>query len=153
MMASPSVFNFFQSDFQPAGKMREMGLFAPEFQMLNDFTSIGFHAYMYRGFAGDNPFEDRSLLYAGSNATADFEAGRVVQDFSVEQALYDNNEVDALINRLDLILTQGDMQESTKDTIRDLIFNLKSTGHGTDRLKLGFVIEMVIASPEYNILR
>ena len=153
MMASPSVFNFFQSDFQPAGKMREMGLFAPEFQMLNDFTSMGFHSYMYKGFAGDNPFEDRYPLYVGDNFAADYAAGSVIQDFSVEQALSDNNEVDALINRLDLLLTHGDMQESTKDTIRDLIFNLKSTGHGTDRLKLGFVIEMVIASPEYNILR
>lgn len=153
ILSSPSVFNFFQSDFQPAGQMREMGLFAPEFQMLNAYTSIGFHNYTYKGFAGDNPFEDRLPLYIGTNATFDKAQGKVVQDFSVEQSLFDNNQTEALISRLDLILTHGDMRETTKDTIRDLITSLNGTTHGTQRLKLGFIIEMVIVSPEYNIFR
>ena len=163
MMAPPSVFNFFQSDFQPVGEMRERGLFAPEFQMLNDYTSMGFHAHMYQGFAGDNTFTlDRGVIYnfldpttkiqQNNNINFDHLQGSVSQNFSVEQALYDNNQIDELINRLDLLLTHGNMRATTKDTIEDLVVNLKSTGHGTNRLKLGFVIEMVIASPEYNIL-
>ena len=156
VLSSPSVFNFFQSDFQPAGQLREMDLVAPEFQMLSSFTSIGFHNYMYKGFAGDNPFEDRLALYHTSdnaNLTFDYNQGRVTQDFSVEQALFDTNQVEALISRLDLLLTHGDMTDATKDTIRDLIIGLNSTTHGSQRLKLGFVIEMVVLSPEYNILR
>ncbi len=161
LLASPSVFNFFQSDFQPAGAIREKGLFAPEFQMLNSYTSTGVHNYMYKGFAGDNPFEDRAPLYdkkvsgiqLNDNFTHDHTAGRVIQDFSIEQALFDNNKIEELINRLDLLLTHGDMTEATKDTIRDLAIGLNNTTHGTQRLKLGFIIEMVILSPEYNILR
>ena len=161
VLSSPSVFNFFQSDFQPAGQLREMGLVAPEFHMLNSFTSVGFHNYMYKGFAGDNAFEDRIPLYdrrvsgiqLNDNYTFDFNEGRVLQNFSVEQAMFDNNQIEALINRLDLLLTHGDMSDATKDTIRDLAIGLNNTTHGTQRLKLGFILEMVILSPEYNIIR
>ena len=161
VLSSPSVFNFFQSDFQPAGAIRDMGLFAPEFQMLNDYTSIGFHNYMYKGFAGDIPFEDRVPLYdwrvngvqLNDNYLFDYTQGAATQDFSVEQAMFDNNQIEELINRLDLILTHGDMSDATKDTIRDLAIGLNNTAHGTQRLKLGFILEMVILSPEYNIIR
>lgn len=161
VLSSPSVFNFFQSDFQPAGQLREMGLVAPEFQMLNSFTSVGFHNYMYKGFVQDIPFEDRIPLYdwrvngvqLNDNYAFDYTQGAVKQDFSVEQAMFDNNQVEALINRLDLLLTHGDMTDATKDTIRDLVIGLKNTPHNTDRAKLGFVIEMVILSADYNIIR
>jgi len=161
VLSSPSVFNFFQSDFQPAGQLREMDLVAPEFQMLNSHTSIGFHNYMYKGFVQDIPFEDRVPLYdrkvngiqLNDNYTFDQAQGAVKQDFSVEQAMFDNNQVEALISRLDLLLTHGDMTDATKDTIRDLVIGLNNTAHNTQRVKLGFVIEMVILSADYNILR
>lgn len=153
VLSSPSVFNFYQSDYQPAGPIRDADLFAPEFQILNDYTSIGFHNYMYKGFAGDNPFEDRIPLYNGVNASFDQAQGKVTQDFSIEQTMYNNGQIDALIERLDLLLTHGDMQDITKDTMKDLFTNLEATAHGSNRGKLGFIIEIVLLSPEYNILR
>jgi len=161
VLSSPSVFNFFQSDYQPAGQLREMGLVAPEFQMLNSSTSIGFHNYMYKGFVQDVPFEDRVPLYDRNvnsvqlNDNYDFDKaqGAVKQDFSVEQAMFDNNQIEALISRLDLLLTHGDMTDATKDTIRDLAIGLNNSPNNTRRAKLGFIIEMVLLSPDYNILR
>ena len=124
VLSSPSVFNFFQSDFQPIGAIRDMGLVAPEFQMLNANTSVGFHNYMGKGIFSDIPFEDRiALYYSGVNAAYEKEQGNVTQDFSIETSLLNNPE--ALINRLDLLLTHGDMRQNTKDTIKDLLTSLE----------------------------
>ena len=152
VLSSPSVFNFFQSDFQPMGPIRDQDLVAPEFQMLNANTSVGFHNYMGKGFYSDIPFEDAiALYYAGTNADYDRTQGQVTQDFSVEIALL--NDPDALIERLDLLLTHGAMSDTTKDTIKDVLTSLENDPHANDRRKIGIVIEMVVISPEYNILR
>lgn len=39
---SPSVFNFFSSDYQEPGEVQQDGLVAPEFQLLNATTNISF---------------------------------------------------------------------------------------------------------------
>lgn len=41
-LSAPSVFNFFLPDFKPNGEIAENGLIAPEFQIHNSSTSIGY---------------------------------------------------------------------------------------------------------------
>lgn len=151
ILSSPSVFNFFQSDFQPLGELKANNLVAPEFQILNSNTSINFHnEAAFTWWARKTPMETGALYPQGANATQDLIDGKVQLSFSKELALMTEN-VDALISRLDLLLTHGDMSESTKDIIKD---TLSSIGpfEPSDR-KLAVALELVILSPEYAILR
>jgi uncharacterized protein (DUF1800 family) len=47
-LASPSVFNFFQQDYQPIGPVDDADLVAPEFQITDAQTIAGFINGLYR---------------------------------------------------------------------------------------------------------
>lgn len=150
VLSSPSVFNFFQSDHQPLGVLRENNLVAPEFQLLNSNSVINFHnEAAFTWWARKNPMIEESLYKNGSHAASDRTNGNVQLEYATELSLM--NDMDALLDRLDLLLTHGDLSQNTKDIIKD---TLTSIGNSQSAERKFFVIiELIIASPEYNILR
>ena len=94
-LSSPTVFNFFLPDYQPTGVIMDAGLYAPEFQIITAVTAIAssddLDTQIYRGmnFDPENPFNEVTL------------------DLSDEIALAPN--VPALIDRLDVLMTYGNM--------------------------------------------
>ncbi|MEM1119681.1 MAG: DUF1800 domain-containing protein [Bacteroidota bacterium] len=150
VLSSPSVFNFFQSDYQPLGVLRENNLVAPEFQLVNSNSVINFHnEAAFTWWARKNPMIEESLYKNGPHAAADRTNGDVKLNYSEEVALM--NDTDALLARLDLLLTHGDMSQNTKDIIADALTSIG--GSQSDERKLFVAIEIIMASPEYNILR
>jgi uncharacterized protein (DUF1800 family) len=54
-LGAPSVFNFYQPDYIPAGEFTTLGLYAPELQILSEATSVSAADFLWtRVFAGYN---------------------------------------------------------------------------------------------------
>ncbi|ENK3144049.1 DUF1800 family protein [Vibrio alginolyticus] len=51
-LSSPTVFNFYKSDYSPHGAIEEYNLVAPAFELHNSATSISYVNYMYYWFFG-----------------------------------------------------------------------------------------------------
>lgn len=63
-LSAPSVFNFFRPDFAPSGTIKNKGVFAPEFQLVNDANNTRFYNelfglihWRYKGNPYTNPFD------------------------------------------------------------------------------------------------
>ncbi len=104
---SPSVFNFYRPGYvAPGTNAGERNITVPEFQIVNESTSVG-----YLNFMTDFAFD------RGSQRNRDIETYK--PDYSDELALVDDPQ--ALVNHLDNLLTGGRMSEAEKTDIVDII--------------------------------
>jgi uncharacterized protein (DUF1800 family) len=138
---SPSVFNFYLPDYQPAGDIQDYGLYSPEFQILTDVTAIGL-ANAIRTLVEDGLRQD------GDGPRADIGARYYSQgdlDLSFEVGLATDTE--ALIDHLDLILTAGRMTPQNRAILAEAI---DSRTVQTEKVKLA--LSLVSLFPEFNIV-
>lgn len=138
---SPSVFNFFAPDFQPVGAIASMGLVAPEFQLHNSRTSIGYANRVHRWLIWENLFsiwvDGDHGIYSHTDLSAWVEAAK-------------DDEV--LINKLDVEFTNGQMSTSTRNIIKEAIEVIPATLNGiNDRITLAMYL--VLVSPDYVVLK
>ena len=151
---SPSVFNFFQSDYQPIGPIEEAGLVAPEFQITNSQTISGYMNALNRWLFYDQIVDDW-----GRGFEEEYDPDNNTRlNFSTELQLTDDDQLHALIDRLDLILTHGSLSARSKETIHralnevilegdEFVLNLRRE----TRVKLA--VFLIMASPEYLVNR
>ena len=136
---SASVFNFYLPDFQPNGPIANMNLVAPEFQIHNTKTSIGY-VNLVNEWAVDGDLFYTYEQYPFYSTT----------DFS--QLMEFARDPDVLINRLDVILTSGQLTEDTRTIIKNAISSFDDNAVGDlDRVNLATYLIMI--SPDYNVLR
>ena len=135
----PSVFNFYLPDYQPNGTILDHGIYAPEFQILNDVTALS------------TPNAIAVLVYKGIEdeiGARGYSQGHL--DFSYEMTLADNPP--ALLDHLDTVLTAGRMDPANRTAVLDVLNLMPSA---TDREKLErvqFAIFLTILMPEFNII-
>jgi len=119
---SPSVFNFYLPDFQPAGditayqgskKLPEGSLFAPEFQLLDAVVSNRL-PNKYRADVVNGSTTYRLI----NNDNAQIELV-INYDYSTEQALA--SDPAALVDYLDMTLCCGTMSNESKQALIDAI--------------------------------
>ena len=137
---SPSVFNFYLPDYQPAGDIQDYGLYSPEFQILTDITAIGL-ANAIRTLVEDGLRRD------GDGPRADIGARYYSQadlDLSFEVGLATDTE--ALVDHLDLILTAGRMSPENRLILENAI---DSRSVRIDKVKLA--LSLVSLFPEFNV--
>ena len=102
-MHSPSVFNFYRPGYVPPNTgIATANLVAPEFQIIHETSVVGYSNFMRSAV-------DRGV---GSNSPRDIQP-----NYTKELALAD--DPDALIERIDLLLTYGTMSTETKNLIRN----------------------------------
>lgn len=112
-LSSPSVFNFFQYDYQPIGSIEKAGMVAPEFQITNTQTIGGYmnglNQWLMRNRYVDiwRDYENDTLL----------EQYYPELDISAELSLVDDDRIPQLIERLNVILAHGKLSETTINTI------------------------------------
>ena len=126
-MHSPSVFNFFSPFYSPLGDIGNAGLVAPEFQILNSSTSIG-----YVNHTNWMLFDNEFLVAEDAGSTVDI-------DLNTEWALAGTNPT-GLVDRLNIILASGQLSTNTKNTIVNAISQLSDTD---DRLDLAMYLVMI----------
>jgi uncharacterized protein (DUF1800 family) len=104
-LRAPSVFNFYRPGYVPPNtSIAAANLVAPEFQILHETSVVGYSNFM-RGIVGSG---------VGSNSPRDIQP-----DYSKELALAE--DPDALVDRVELMLTYETMSDETRNLIRDAV--------------------------------
>jgi hypothetical protein len=145
---SPSVFNFYLPDFQPAGEIITYtpsrrtptnALFAPEFQILNAVTSNR-TLNRFRGFCKN--LEVKSTLNEGT-CTIEFHL-----EPEIELAR-DLGNLEEILRRFDLLLCNGTMSEATRDVIENAVEKVSMDDPSvTERERVVAILNAVVISPD-----
>lgn len=128
-MRAPSVFNFYEPDFTRPGPLAASGLYAPEFQIVNDTTAI----------TAPNMYYNHMFLRPGG----------ISMDFDSLTALA--NDPDQLIATLNLHLAAGQLSDTTIAQIKAAHAALPS---GTSALTtVRSITYLVMLAPEAAVQR
>lgn len=137
-LTAPSVFNFFLPSYMPKGELDKLKLAGPEFQIHNSRTSIGYinqvnnwaiYDYVMNSWESDDP-------YATINTR---ELEELAQDPEV------------LLNKLDILLTHGQLSDRTRQIIKTALEPLKSGNYREERVRMALYLIMI--SPDYTIFK
>lgn len=148
VLSSPTVFNFFQPDFQPNGPIAEANLVGPEYQILNSVTSIGYINLSIYWTLGEAPMLIEGLPSNGDEVT--FNSELQLED---ELALADNPI--ALVDRLNLILCHGQMTQRTHQIITKAVQQIviPEGKEEQDHYRVLFGLYLTMISPDYVVMR
>jgi uncharacterized protein (DUF1800 family) len=137
---APSVFNFYQPGYSPAGPISNAGLVAPEFQILNAVTALAVPSYHFN-----------SLIYGFNRWGSNNKKALVLPDLKPELALYD--DIPAMMRRLDLLLTGGALSPQQHEVIREAVEQVNPTMWQWKEERARMAIYLIAGAPEYGILR
>ena len=123
-----SVFNFFRPGYTPPGSgIATAGLVAPEFQLVNESTTIAYLNYM------------NSLLVSGAG---DFKA-----DYTA--ILTKATDSQALLDQVNLLLAANQVSGATIATIKTAVDSISSATSAGQLNRVYTAILLVLASPEF----
>ena len=131
--SAPSVFNFFSPDHSPAGELARNGLVAPEMQITTANTIVGMSNMLFLGAFVDGDLFSQADTYS-----------KTYLDISDYVELAD--DIDALIDRLDLVMTCGRLDDPTREAIRR---NVELIGDPVQRVRTA--IHLFAISPAYAV--
>lgn len=136
-LSSPSVFNFFQPYYQPAGAIKDSGLVAPEFQITNAVTGITVPNHLFTAIR-------YQLSWHGDETQA--------VDFNFDQEIAMVDDTDAFLEHLDLTLTYGQMSNQLRELLYFTLTRPDMTSRtATERAQLA--IYLLATSPEYAVTK
>lgn len=131
-LRSPSVFNFFRPGYVPPGSsLAALGLVAPEFQIANESSVVGYLNYMQTTIASGR--------------------GDVRADYANWVPLAD--DPGALVAQLDLLLAGGQLETATRTMISTTVGAMATGSDTARRNRLYTAILLVMASPEFLVPR
>ncbi|NEX62183.1 DUF1800 domain-containing protein [Noviherbaspirillum galbum] len=129
-LRSPSVFNFFRPGYVPPNSaVGNAGLVAPEFQLTNESTVVGYINFMQS---------------AVSKGIGDLKA-----DYSSLLPLADNAQ--GLVDELNTVLAAGQLSAATVSMIRSAVDSITGTTDAARANRIYAAIVLVLAAPEFII--
>ena len=129
-LRSPSVFNFFRPGYVPPNSLLGTnGITAPEFQLCNESTVAGYLNFMQTAIASG--------------------VGEVKPSYTAEMALA--TDVQALLNRVALLLAANGLSAATLATIITAVTSIKADTDAGKLNRIHATVLLVMASPEYLI--
>ncbi len=139
--SSPSVFNFYLPDYQPNGPVADMGLMAPEFEIHNAVTSVG--------YVNEVDFWTRQGRIFGS-ADLPTESGLNYSTYLPEM-----RDADVILNQLDVYFSHGRLSDDTRATIKKALtnYNPSAVASMPDKDPLDLALYLLLISPDYTILK
>jgi uncharacterized protein (DUF1800 family) len=142
---SLSVFNFYRPGFIPGGTQAgAQGLTVPEMQLVNAASRNSYIDFM------TNYVMDRTYIFEGDPDTVSFKPDYDTLIASAE-------DIPAMINHLDTLLTYGRMSDATKQNITDLLAEVTIRTSTPERtaddklLRAELAVLLVVTSPEYMV--
>ncbi len=135
---APSVFNFYEPDFQPAGELTQAYLVAPEFKIHNTKTAIGYINMINAATIWDTFIRSWELDYGDEVVrmnTSDYEAKA--------------DDIERVLNDLDILLSYGQIEDWYRDEIRTAC-NEQLWGD-LNKNKVRMAIYAIMISPYYTI--
>ncbi len=128
-LSSPSVFNFYLPDHSPQGVLAEQGLVAPELQIMTSAAIINMSNVFDLMFLSETPTEAPEPLATTRLDISDY----------LEVA----GDVDALLDRLDVVVTAGTLSAETRSVIASILNDISDTEFRTQ-----MAIYLVLISPD-----
>lgn len=136
-LGAPTVFNFYEPDYQQPGPIAAQGLYSPELQILSESTVVtianSINTRTFSSWVGmTNPPNNRPLI-----------------DLADLTPLTTNPA--ALVNEIDLRMTYGRMSTAMKTVLVNMLGAMPSNTTSTRRVLA--VIHLVAISPEFSVQR
>jgi uncharacterized protein (DUF1800 family) len=150
-----SVFNFYLPGHSPPGDLTEMGLVAPEFQIINASSSVTAPNYFWNSVWGglhrwgvSNPSNSVRLNLTQELAMVVPQAA--VEDDVPNMAPFDP---DPLLRRLDLGLTGGRLTPQQFQIVRETLDRIPRPTWQWHREYLRVAIYLIVTSPDFCVQR
>jgi uncharacterized protein (DUF1800 family) len=135
-LSAPSVFNFFLPAHAPVGEIAAAGMVAPEFQITNSSSIVAISnlvdIVLYGGIVNDlsiSPFQKAQLDLDGYLALA--------------------NDHEALLDKLDTVMTYGTLSADTRSSILASLSALDALDD--PRFHVTTAIYLMFTSPDYAV--
>jgi Protein of unknown function (DUF1800) len=129
-LRSTSVFNFFRPGYVPPNTvLAGQSLVAPEFQITNETSVVGYLNYMQTRISATT--------------------GDIIADYSAQLAVVDQPA--ALLDQLNLVLAAGGLSPTTLNAIQTAISTIAVSTDAGRKNRLYAAILLVMASPEYLV--
>lgn len=154
-MNAPSVFNFFLPAHSPPGPITQLGLVAPEFQIINASSAVTGSNYFWSALGNNtlNPQGAGDASYAVQlqiNAELGMiTSGNINADVPAGPAL----DPDPVIRRLDMVLTGGTLSPQEFQIIREAMMRIPTFSWRWHRERLRLAVYMITNSADFNVLR
>lgn len=145
-LGARTVFNFFTPDFKPNGPVSEMQQVAPEFQITDALTITGYANELYEWLIDDNLMQYADIF----NREENFDSKKAYLNLEDEMALQAVADIPKLIDRLDIILTHGQMTDFTKN---EIVAAIQKIPERRVEQRVRLAIYLIMISPDYLIIR
>ena len=154
-MNSPSVFNFFLPNHSPSGPITQLGLTAPEFQIINAATAVSGANYFWNHILSDLQYWGAGNSNYAVRLNLNQELAMVTSgDISANVPLSNTAlDPDPLIRRLDLVLTGGTLSARNFQIIREAVLRIAPGSWQWHRERLRLAIYLITTSTDFNVLR
>ncbi len=127
---SPSVFNFFRPGYTPPNTaIAAQSLVAPELQITNELSVVGYLNYM------------QALI---ANGVGDFRA-----NYAEVQTRAGDGQ--ALVDEINVLLAAGQLSAATVATIRSAVESISATAAGASLARVQIAILLTMAAPEFLV--
>ncbi len=129
-LRSPSVFNFFRPGYVPPNSaLGTLGITAPEFQITNESTVVGWANYA------------QTFVVSG--------VGELRPNYTAELALA--NDAAALVRRVALLLAADALPAATLDTITQAVASIAATSDAGRNNRVYAAVHLVLCAPDYLV--
>lgn len=157
-LRAPNVFNFFSPSHVPNATFADLGLVAPELEIITSSTLVGDSNYYYYAHTRAR------LDFNFPDATDEEKSNWVYYDYGALHNMLKSGDLSAAIDYLDLYLAQGRLSEVYKQSLTERYADelewANTTTHDRDGGRenhidsyLQKMIYQIVSSPEYVIQR
>jgi len=150
-MGAPTVFNFFTPFYAEDNYVSPNDMVSPEFQILHSVTAIHYLNWMENAI--EKPFRNFTEVNSNVPKLIRNDADEPTLDFSDEINILETNGVDALLERLDLIMCNGLLTDGSRTIIKTALTELVDSGNLTSEEIVKSALYFIVASADYTILK
>jgi len=154
-MSSPTVFNFYQTDYVPNSDFAYYNIVGPEYQILNSSTSSNYVNYMLLTLMREYLFDNYDIRLPKLLNEA-FLIPYVVDQEQYEAFFSDELWMELgfypeeMVDYLDILLANGQMSEASVDAI---VKSIQSDDIFTESEKAYYALFMLMINPDYLIMK
>lgn len=138
-LQSPSVFNFFRPDYAPTTELQQLGLVAPEQQIVTDSNALNLQNHLYS--------QTYQSIFEGANNPGQYQ---MLGRFKPYADLLRQQGLTALLDHYALVLLAGDMPLQLRQILTELAAGLS---HQSAEQQAAALLYFILISPQYAVQR
>ncbi len=139
-LSAPSVFNFYLPDHQPVGAFVDQDLVAPEFQIHNSQSAIGYLNQVHKWTNW------KALFWDWFDTTPD-----AVTDLTSYYTMSEDPET--LINHFNVLFVHGRLSEETRANIKNAMVQIPTAWDDFREYRTELCLYLILISPDYAVIK